>query len=189
MTNGIIFCVCSISAISVLQCALIQWQTERNKIQEKKVPPKSRPMMSLSARSPSTLSSSASERPEKKSYGSQSPWSAKAEKDGTTGQSVVDRHMNSARYSGWDDGKAWSSQERKVDKSMDDRTEQPVVTFWAKTHESQSSFSHEKTQHVIVEEKNLVTDRGTPLSSQGHSNSSLETTKQNQNCHWNPDHS
>ena len=61
--------------------------------------------------------------------------------------------MYSARYSRWDDDKAWSSQEWKADKSMDDRTVQPVVTSWAKTHESQSSFSHEKTQHVILEEK------------------------------------
>ena len=30
----------------------------------------------------------------------------------------------------WDDDKAWSSQEWKADKSMDDRTMQPVVTFW-----------------------------------------------------------
>ena len=33
----------------------------------------------------------------------------------------------SARYSRWDDDKAWSSQEWKAVKSMDDRTEQPVV--------------------------------------------------------------
>ena len=44
--------------------------------------------MSLIARAPSTLSSSASESPGKKSYGSQSPWSAKAEKDDRTGQPV-----------------------------------------------------------------------------------------------------
>ena len=33
--SGIICCACSISAISVLQCALIQWQNDLNKIQEK----------------------------------------------------------------------------------------------------------------------------------------------------------
>ena len=81
--------------------------------------------MSLIARSPSTLSSSASESPGKKSHGSQSPWSAKAEKDDRAGQPVVDRDTShepvhnhkqfvessySARYSGWDDDNAWSSQ-------------------------------------------------------------------------------
>ena len=162
-------------------------------------------------------------KPGKKSYGSQSPWSAKAGKDDRTEQPVVnrdashesvhhhkqfvessysvlysgcdendrterpvvDRDVYSARYSKWDDDKAWYSQEWKADKSMDDRTGQPVVTFWRKTHESQSSFTHEKTQHVIVKRKNLMIERGNPLSAlkeeQCHSNSSLETTKQNSN--------
>ena len=45
----------------------------------------------------------------------------------------VHRHMQfvessySARYSGWDDDKAWSSQEWKADELMDDRTGKPVV--------------------------------------------------------------
>ena len=53
----------------------------------------------------------------------------------------------SVRYSKWDDDKALSSQEWKADTSMCDRTGQPVVTSWGKTHESQLSFFHEKTQH------------------------------------------
>ena len=112
---------------------------------EERVTAKSRPMMSLIARAPSTLSSSASESLGKKSYGSQSPWSVRAEKDDRTGQPVVDRDAShesvhhhkqfvessySARYSRWDDDKAWSFQEWKVDKSMGDRTVQPVVTSW-----------------------------------------------------------
>ena len=120
---------------------------------EERVTAKSRPMMSLIARASSTLSSSASGSLEKKIYESQSPWSAKAEKNDRTGQPVVDRDVYSASYSGWDDDKVWSSQEWKAHKSMDDRKEQPVVTSWGKTHESQSIFSHEKTQHVIVEEE------------------------------------
>ena len=134
--------------------------------------------MSLIARAPSTLSSSASESPGKKSYGSQSPWSAKAEKDDRTGQPVVDRDAGhesvhhhkqfvkssySARYSWWDDDKAWSSQEWKADKSMDDRTGQPVVASWARTHEFQSSFSHEKTKHVILEEEENHDRTGRPV--------------------------
>ena len=91
--------------------------------------------MSLVARVPSTLSSSASESPVKKSFGNQSRWSAKAEKDDRTGQPVVDRDVYSARYSRWNDDKAWSSQEWKADKSIDDRTVQPVVTSWGETHE------------------------------------------------------
>ena len=149
MTNGVIFCVCSTLAISVLQFVLKQWQKEYNKIQGRKshseVEANDEPCCKGS-----TLSSSASESPEKKSYESQSRWSAKAEKNDRTGRPVVDRDVYSARYSRWDDDKAWSSQEWKADESMDDRTGQPVVCSRARTHEFQSRFSREKTTHVIV---------------------------------------
>ena len=90
----------------------------------------------------SLIASSASESLEKKSYGSQSLWSAKVEKYDRTGQPVVrgdashesmHHHKQfvsssySARYSGWDDDKAWSFQEWKADELMEDRTETPVV--------------------------------------------------------------
>ena len=42
-------------------------------------------------------------------------------------------------------------------------TGQPVVTSWAKTHESQSSFSHEKTQQVILEEEEPHDRTGQPV--------------------------
>ena len=63
----------------------------------------------------------------------------------------------------WDDDKAWSSQAWKADKSMDDTTGQPVVTSWGETHESQSSFFHEKTQHVIVKEEEPHDRTGQPV--------------------------
>ena len=59
--------------------------------------------------------------------------------------------------------KPWSSQEWKADKSMDDRTGQPVVASWARTHEFQSRFSHEKTKHVILEEEETHDRTGTPV--------------------------
>ena len=84
------------------------------------------------------------------------------------GQPVVDRDVYSARYSRWDDDKAWSSQEWKVVKSIDDRTVQPVVTSWGETHESQSSFFHKKTQHVVMAEEELRERPGRPeIDSQG----------------------
>ena len=119
-------------------------------------------MMSLIARVPSNVSSSTSVSPGKRSYGNQNPWSAKAEREERTGQPVVGSDQKtasdnyheqsiessfSARYSKWDDNQAWSSQEWKADKPVGDRTGQPVVTSWGKTHESQSSFFREKTQH------------------------------------------
>ena len=129
---------------------------------EERVTAKSRPMMSLIAMVPSNVSSSTSVSPEKRSYGNQNPWSAKAEREERTGQLDIgiDRmkasdyyHEQSsessfsARYSKWDDNQAWSSQEWKTDTSMCARSGQPVVTSWRKTHESKSSFFHEKTQH------------------------------------------
>ena len=138
---------------------------------EERVTAKSRPMMSLIARVPSNVSSSTSVSLGKKSYGNQRPWSAKAERPGqpvvgsdqkTASDSYHEQFVESsysAPYSKWDDDKAWSSQEWKTDTSMCDGSVQPVVTSWRKTHESQSSFSHEKSQHdrtgqpVVNEEK------------------------------------
>ena len=99
--------------------------------------------MSLIARAPSNISSSTSESPGKRSYGNESPWSAKSEKEDGTVQPVVGSDPKSAsdyyheqstessfsaRYSKWDDNQAWSSQVWKTDTSMDDGTGQPVVT-------------------------------------------------------------
>ena len=117
--------------------------------------------MSLIAWAPSNLSSSASESPGKKSYESQSPWSAKAEKEDRTEQPVVESDTvqhhkqfveSSTRNSGWNDDKAWSSQEWKADEMISDRTEKLVVSYWAKTNEF-LSFSHENTKHVFLEEE------------------------------------
>ena len=109
---------------------------------EERVTAKSRPMMSLVARVSSSVSSSTSESQGKRSNGNQNPWSAKAEREDRTVQPVAgsdpktasdDYHEPSiessfsARYSKWDDNQAWSSQEWKADKSMDDGTGQSVV--------------------------------------------------------------
>ena len=169
-----LFFLFNISHFSSAVCSEAMAKRVRQDSGEERVTAKSRPMMSLIARAPSNLSSSASESPGKKSYGNQNPWSVKAEKEDRTGQPVVGSDPRtasvyhheqftessfSARYSKWDDNKAWSSQEWKAEKSMVDGREQPVVTSWGKTHESQSSFFHEKTQHdgtgqsVVNEEK------------------------------------
>ena len=98
-------------------------------------------MMRLIATVHSTLSSSASESPMKRSYKSQSPLSAQAEMYDRTEKPVVcsdtsheHRHhhrfvdsKHSASFSEWDADKAWSSQEVKSDELMDDRTVKHVV--------------------------------------------------------------
>ena len=108
---------------------------------EERVTAKSKPMMNSIAKAPSTLSSSAAESPEKRSYESQSPVSKQAEQHDRTVKPVVGRDTSrapshhqrlvensySASYSGWDDDEAWSFQEWKADELLDDRTEKPVV--------------------------------------------------------------
>ena len=104
-----LLCLFNISHFSSTVCAEKMAERTQQDSGEERVTAKSRPMMSLIARAPSTLSSSASESPGKKSYESQSPWSAKAEKEDRTGRSVADCHKN--LYSRLDDDKAWSFQE------------------------------------------------------------------------------
>ena len=64
---------------------------------------------------------------------------------------IVDRHQQivgslyPARYSRWSDDKAWSSQEWKADKSMDDRTEQPVVYPQRETRPQQLIIGDDET--------------------------------------------
>ena len=121
----------------------------------KRVTAKSRPMMSLIARAPSTLSSSASESQGKRRYESQSPLSAQAEKYDRTVRPVVCSDTSheqghhhrfvessySASCSEWDVGKAWSSQEWKSDELMDDRKVKLVVCPQRGAHAFPSRFS------------------------------------------------
>ena len=187
-----------ISHFSSADCSEVMSKSTQEESSEEKVTAKSRPMMSLIAKASSNLSSSAAESPEKRSYESQSPWSAEAEKYDRTVTPVVGRDRShepgnyhkqfvessySARNSGWDEDKAWFSQEWKPDELKDDRTGTPVVCYWTRTHEFQSRFSREH-KHVIIAEEEIHDRTGTHLlfalnEEQSHSNSPLETTKQN----------
>ena len=125
--SGIICCACSISAISALQCALIQWRNDLNKIQEKNVTQKNQDL--LIAWTPSFVSSSTSVSPGKTHYGSQDPWRTVAGEDrsgrpdkGTDLFEASDHYFHeqfmesfsSTSYSKLDDDRAWSSQEWKI---------------------------------------------------------------------------
>ena len=185
MMRGTIFCVCSTSAISVLfnishfsSTNSVKAMSKRTQEEsgEERVTAKSRPMMSLIARAPSTLSSSASESPGNRSYESQSPLSAQAKMYDRTEKPVVCRDTiheqghhrqlvestHSASYSEWDDDKAWSSQEWKSDELMDERTEKPVVCPQRGAHAFQSRFSREH-KHVILEEEENHDRTGKPV--------------------------
>ena len=95
--SGIIFCVCLTLAISVLQSVLKRCRKRtQEESREERVTAKSRPMMSLIARAPSTLSSSTSESSGKRSYESQSPLSMQAERHDRTVKPVVYRDKSRA---------------------------------------------------------------------------------------------
>ena len=173
-----LLCLFNISHFSSTDCSEVMSKRTQEDSGEERVTAKLKPMMNLIARAPSTLSSSASERLVKRSYESQSPISVGAMICDGTVKPVVCRDTSheqghhhkqfvessySARYSRWDNDKAWSSQEWKADKSMGDRTGQPVVASWARTHEFQSSFSHEKTKHDILEEEEIHDRTGQPV--------------------------
>ena len=131
----------NISHFSSTDCSEVMSKRTQEESGEERVTAKSRQMMNLIARAPSTLSSSASESPGKRSYESQSPLSANAKIYDRTEKPVVCRDAShaqghhhrpvesthSASYSKWNIDKAWSSREWKADELMDDRTVKPVV--------------------------------------------------------------
>ena len=119
--------------------------------------------MNLIARAPSHVSFSTSVSPEKKSYGSQDPWSSVAKKEERSGRPDIgiDRlkasdyyyheqfmeSFSSASYSKWDDDRAWSSQEWKTDIETYERSGRPDETSWRTTREVRPGFSHEDALH------------------------------------------
>ena len=138
-----LLCLFDISHFNSTDCSEVMSKRTQEDSGEERATAKSKPMMNLIATAPSTLSSSASESPGKRSYESQSPLSAKAKIHDRTGKPVVCRDTSheqghhhqfvesthSASYWEGDDDKAWSSQEWKAP-SMCDRAVQPVVTSW-----------------------------------------------------------
>ena len=68
-----LLCLFNISHFSSTDCSGVMSKRTQKESGEERVTAKSRPMMSLIARAPSTLSSSASESPGKRSYESRSP--------------------------------------------------------------------------------------------------------------------
>ena len=74
-----LLCLFNMSHFSFTVCSEVMSKRTQKESGEERVTAKSRPMMSLIARAPSNLSSSASANLAKRSYESQSPWSTKAE--------------------------------------------------------------------------------------------------------------
>ena len=158
-----LLCLFSISHYSSTACSDTRAKRSQHDSGEERVTAKSRPMMSLIARVPSDISSSASVSLEKRSYRNQNPWSTTAEKEegserpdvGSDRKTAFDycyheqfmESFSSASYSEWDHDHVWSSQEWKTDTEMHERPGRPDDTSWGATRESQPGFSHEETHH------------------------------------------
>ena len=93
---------------------------------EGRVTAKSRPMMNLTARTPSFVSSSASSNPVRTSYGHQDPEKSVSSDDGT-GKLV---ETSRSDYLQEDYGRSWSSQEWKSGAAEHDRSGKLEVNSW-----------------------------------------------------------
>ena len=128
--NGIIFCVCSTSAISVPPIVLKWCRKEHKKMQVKKESQQNRSLMMnlvsrYSARDPNVLASTASESPGKTKTESQEvPVSSWNEQQPRTGRLVIG--AGSSNYLEWNIDDKWSSQEWKSGEMLGARTGRPV---------------------------------------------------------------
>ena len=174
-----LLCLFNISHFSSTVCFEVMWTRTRKDSGEERVTAKSRPIMSLIAKTPSYLSSSASEKPgDEKLWKSESLWWPVVGRD--TSHAPGHYHKQfvnssySARCSGWEDDKVWSSQKWKVDELMDDRSGTPVVCSWVRAHEFPITFlswtqarhywrRRNSHKHVIIEEEEIHDRTGTPV--------------------------
>ena len=93
---------------------------------EERVTAKSRPMMNLTARTPSFVSSSASSNSGRTSYGHQDPGKS-APSDDRTGKLVQPSRPD---YTQEDYGRSWSSQQWKSGAAEHDRSGKPEEISW-----------------------------------------------------------
>ena len=116
----------NISHFSSTSCIAAMAKRAQQESGEGRVTAKSRPMMNLTARTPSFVSSSASSNPGRTSYGYQDPEKSVAGDD-RSGQPV---EMSRSDSSQKDYGLSWSSQEWKSGDGEHDRSGQPDKNSW-----------------------------------------------------------
>ena len=129
-----LLCLFNISHFSFTVCSDTMAKRSQQDSGEERVTAKPKPMMNLTARTPSFVSSSTSVSPERTSYGYQDPWKSVAGEDrsGRPGKETdlseaSDHHeqfmerFSSTDDSKLDDDRAWSSQEWKAEATTYDR--------------------------------------------------------------------
>ena len=117
----------NISHFSSTVCSAAMAKRLQQESGEKRVTAKSKPMMNLSARMPSVVSSSTSSSPVKICYGKQDPWRSVVADD----RSGQPDKLSSAGYSKLDYDRVWSSQEWKSEVTAHDRSGKPDKTAWS----------------------------------------------------------
>ena len=116
----------NISHFSSTSCIAAMAKRAQQESGEGRVTAKSRPMMNLTARTPSFVSSSASANPGRTSYGYQDP-ERHVPSDDRTGQPVEPSRSD---YLQNDYGRSWSSQEWKSGDGEHDRSGKPEENSW-----------------------------------------------------------
>ena len=115
-----------ISHFSSTACTAAMAKRAQQESGEERVTAKSRPMMNLTARMPSAVSSSASSIPGRTSYGYQDPGRS-VPSDDRTGKPVQPSRPD---YTQEDYGRSWSSQEWKCGAAEPDRSGKPEEMSW-----------------------------------------------------------
>ena len=116
----------NISHFSSTVCSAAMAKRIQQESGEERVTAKSRPMMNLTARMPSVVSSSTSSSPGKRYYGNQDPWKSVVVDD----RSGQPDKLSSAGSSKFDYDRSWSSQEWKSEVTAHDRSGKPDKTSW-----------------------------------------------------------
>ena len=116
----------NISHFNCTACTAAMAKRAQQESGEERVTAKSRPMMNLTARMPSVVSSSTSSNPVRTSYGCQDPGKSVAGDD----RSGKPERPSPPGYSQEDYGRSWSSQEWKSGAAAHDRSGKPEKTSW-----------------------------------------------------------
>ena len=152
----------NISHFSSTSCITAMAKRAQQESGEGCVTAKSRPMMNLTARTPSFVSSSASSNPGRTSYGYPDP--EKHVLDDRAGQPVETSRSN---YSQKDYGLSWSSQERKSGDGEHDRPGQPDKNSWdslGKVDPHRGEHLLGRTAHSARNEETIHDRTGKPAS-------------------------
>ena len=113
--------LCNISHFSSSVCSAATAKRIQQESGEERVTAKSRPMMNITARMPSVVSSSTSSNPGKRRYGYQDPGKSVAVDD----RPGKPERRSPPGYSKEDYGQSWSSQEWKIGAAAHDRSGKP----------------------------------------------------------------